>query len=134
MCHLRQRQGHHADVTVRPLRGLPEVLREDDTDGGVTATATSALCHLSCQDLETEADAAAQDLAAARLRLLLRHGRQDLGRALSQSVQHGCAQLRVPLLHDLGLFLFIRCVVRSMVDLSAETISKYSSSIAYGFT
>lgn len=110
MCHLRQRQGHDADVAVRSLRGLPEVLREDDTDGGVSATATSSLRHLPCQDPETEADAAAaQDLAAARLRLLLRHGRQDLGRALRQPVQHGCAQLRVPLLHDLGLFLSIRC-------------------------
>lgn len=109
VCDLRERQGDDADVPVRSLRRLPQVLREDDTDGGITATATSALRHLPCQDPETEADAAAQDLAAARLRLLLRHGRQDLGRALGQPVQHGCTQLRVPLLHDLGLFLSIRC-------------------------
>lgn len=65
---MRECQGHDADLPLRPPRGLPQVLREDHTDGREPAAAAPALRHLSGQDPAPEAEHAhQQELAGMSL-------------------------------------------------------------------
>lgn len=55
MRHLCQCQGDDADITLRPPGRLPQMLRQDDTDGRISAPAAIAVCHLPCQDPAAQA-------------------------------------------------------------------------------
>lgn len=57
---MRECKGDDADVAVRPPRGVPPVLREDDPDGRQPAVAAAALRHLPRQDTAAAAGAAAR--------------------------------------------------------------------------
>lgn len=64
--NMREREGDDADVTVRPPRGLPPLLREDHPNGCEPASAAAALRHLPRQDTAAAAGATAghqQELA-----------------------------------------------------------------------
>lgn len=60
MRHLYQCQSNHADVPVRSPRRVSKVLRQDDPDGRLPASPTTALRHLPCQDPQTQANVAEQ--------------------------------------------------------------------------
>jgi hypothetical protein len=76
-----ERQSHDADVSLWSPRRVPEVLREDDPDGSVTASVASALRHLSCQDSTTKAEwDDCRRRPSADVSVALFCGRQVLGR------------------------------------------------------
>lgn len=52
---VRERQGEHADLPVRPPGGVPQVLRQDHPGGRVTTGATAALRHLPHQNRAPQA-------------------------------------------------------------------------------
>jgi hypothetical protein len=107
-----ERKGDDADLTLRTPSGLPEVFRENDSDGSVPETPSASVRHLPCQDPEAEAERSPQRipfvLECARTFLF----QQVLDPALSLQLLHDRtgAQFRVPLLNDLGIFNLIRFV------------------------
>ena len=51
-----ERQSDHADIPLWPPGRVPKMLREDDPDGSVAASAAPPLCHLPRQDPPTETE------------------------------------------------------------------------------
>lgn len=56
VCDLCECPGHHADVPLWSSSGVPQVLRQDYPDGGITKTTSTAMCHLPRQNSSTEAE------------------------------------------------------------------------------
>jgi len=95
---LRERARDDADVSVRTSRGVPQVLRQDDPDGGVAAAASAALRHLQVQDPAAEAGRHRRR-HPPHLRLAVLHGGGG---------KVGGAGLRLPLLDVFGNLLALR--------------------------
>lgn len=78
---MRQRQSDDADVTLWPPGRVPEVLREDDPDGSVAASAAPPLRHLPRQDTTAETERGdCRRRPSADVGVALLCGQQVLGR------------------------------------------------------
>ena len=115
VCDMCERQGNDADFPLWSPRRVPQMLREDDSDGCVAASVAPALRHLSCQNPTTKAE---RDDCRRRpspdVSVALLCGRQVLGRSqLCFQLHHGihqvgCTWFRVQLLRwkDVGCTQF----------------------------